>query len=85
MSTDNDIKSQVRTYVTDNFVMGSNGARFGDGDSFLDLHIIDSTGFLELITFLEEKFGIQVEDEEMVPENLDSLDAIDAYVRRKRG
>ncbi len=47
-------------------------------------HILDSTGFLELITFLEETFGIAVDDEEMVPENLDSLDNIDGYVARKR-
>ena len=78
-----DIKGQVRNYISDNFVMGSNAAKFADGDSFLDLHIIDSTGFLELITFLEEKFGIQIEDDEMVPENLDSLNNIDAYVGKK--
>lgn len=78
-----DIKGQVRTYIADNFVMGSNAAKFADGDSFLDLHIIDSTGFLELITYLEEKFGLQVEDEEMTPENLDSLDSIEAYVTKK--
>ena len=78
-----DIKSQVRTYIADNFIMGSNGAKFGDADSFLDLHIIDSTGFLELITFLEDTFGIQVEDDDMIPENLDSLNSIQAYVDRK--
>jgi acyl carrier protein len=78
-----DIKSQVRTYIADNFIMGSNGAKFGDADSFLDLHIIDSTGFLELITFLEDTFGIQVEDDDMIPENLDSLNSIQAFVDRK--
>jgi len=78
-----DIKGQVRTYIADNFIMGSNAAKFGDGDSFLDLHIIDSTGFLELITYIEEQFGIQVEDDEMIPENLDSLDSIQAYVTKK--
>jgi len=78
-----DIKGQVRNYISENFVMGSNAAKFADGDSFLDLHIIDSTGFLELITFLEEKFDIQIEDDEMVPENLDSLNNIDAYIGRK--
>jgi acyl carrier protein len=77
------IKEQVRSYIADNFVMSSSAAKFADSDSFLDLHIIDSTGFLELITFLEEKFGIEVGDEEMVPENLDSLDNIDAYLQRK--
>ena len=64
------IKDQVRSYVVDNFVMGSHAAKFSDADSFLDLHIIDSTGFLELVTYLEENFKFRVEDEEMIPENL---------------
>lgn len=78
------VKSQVRAFIAENFLMGANAAKFGDGDSFLDRHIIDSTGFLELVTFLEERFGIRIEDEEMIPENLDSLDSIEAYVERKR-
>ncbi|TAK81066.1 MAG: acyl carrier protein [Aquabacterium sp.] len=80
-----DVKSQVRQFILDNFIMGSEGADFGDGASFMEHHIIDSTGFLELITFLETTFGIEVGDEEMVPENLDSLDALAAYVARKQG
>ena len=79
-----DIKTQVRSYIVDNFIMGSNGTQFQDADSFMEKHIIDSTGFLELITFLEETWGITVEDEEMLPENLDSLNAIEAYVQRKK-
>ena len=79
-----DIKAQVRTYIVDNFIMGGNGAQFNDADSFMEKHIIDSTGFLELITYLEEAYGITVEDEEMLPENLDSLSAIEAYVLRKK-
>ncbi len=78
------IKEQVRTYITDNFIMGSDGVQFADADSLLEMHIVDSTGFLELILFLEETFGIQVAEEEMVPENLDSLNAIEAYVGRKQ-
>jgi acyl carrier protein len=78
-----DIKAQVRAYVTENFIMGSDGAQLNDADSFMDRHVIDSTGFLELVTFLEETYGFTVADDEMIPENLDSLDNIDAYVRRK--
>jgi acyl carrier protein len=78
-----DIKSQVRTYIVDNFIMGGSGANFKDTDSFMEKHIIDSTGFLELVTYLEDTFGFTVADDEMVPENLDSLNAIDAYVGRK--
>jgi acyl carrier protein len=80
-----DIKAQVRTFISDNFIMGTSGTQFADGDSFLQKRIIDSTGFLELVSHLEETFGIKVEDEEMTPDNLDSLDAIDAYVKRKSG
>lgn len=80
-----DIKTQVRSYIVDNFIMGGSGAQFKDGDSFMEKHVIDSTGFLELVTYLEETYGFVVDDEEMVPENLDSLNNIEAYVLRKKG
>jgi acyl carrier protein len=80
-----DIKAQVRKFIADNFIMGTSGTQFAEGDSFLQKRIIDSTGFLELVSYLEETFGIKVEDEEMTPDNLDSLNAIDAYVTRKSG
>lgn len=79
-----EIKSKTRNYILDNFIMGGDGAQFKDSDSFMEHHIIDSTGFLELISFLEQAFGLTVTDDEMVPENLDSLDNISAYVGRKR-
>ena len=79
-----DVQTQVRAFIQDNFIMGAKAAEFGPTDSFLDLHLIDSTGFLELITYLEETFAIVVKDEEMLPENLDSLQAIDAYLARKQ-
>ena len=76
-------KAQVRAYITDNFMMGSHNARLLDTDSFLENHVVDSTGFLELVTYLEERYGFAVQDDEMVPENLDSLNNIAAYVERK--
>ena len=79
-----DIKAAVRAYIQQNFIFEA-GAALADGDSLLQLQILDSTGFLELVSFLEGNFGIKVEDDEMVPENLESLDNIDAYVRRKLG
>ncbi len=51
--------------------------------SFLDEGIIDSTGILELVDFLESEFSIDVEDEELIPENLDSLNNLDSYLSRK--
>jgi len=50
----------------------------------LDEGIIDSTGILELVNFLEEEFSISVDDEELVPENLDSIDNVASYLERKR-
>ena len=78
------IKQQVRAYMLDNFILVGASSEFQDGDSFIEHHICDSTGFLELIGFIEESFGIRVEDEEMVPENLDSLDGIASYVLKKQ-
>jgi len=79
------IKHEVRQYVVDNFIMGASRQELQDDDSFMAGHFIDSTGILELISFLEQTFGIKVEDEEMVPDNLDSLNCIEQYVQRKLG
>jgi acyl carrier protein len=77
------IKATVRAYIVENFIMDGNADHITDTDSFMEKHVVDSTGFLELVTFLEETYGLIVEDEDMVPENLDSLDNIAAYVVRK--
>ncbi len=79
-----EIKRKVWEYVVDNFLMGSGGDEIGDETSFLEQDILDSTAVLELISFLEETFGITVADEELLPENLDSLAAIEVYVQRKQ-
>jgi acyl carrier protein len=78
-----DIKGTVRQYILQNFLMGDMGVQLKDDQSFLDHHIIDSTGFIELVTFLESTWNIKIEDEEMIPENLDSLDCIERFVRAK--
>ena len=77
-----DIRSQVKAFIIDNFMFGS-GNGLSDNTSLLNEGIMDSTGALELITFLEETFQIDVEDEEMIPENLDSIDNVVAYLARK--
>ena len=79
----NDIKSQVRKYILDNFLMGGDPDKVTDSVSFIEKGIIDSTGVLELVSFLQETYKIRVEDAEMIPENLDSLDKIEKYVRVK--
>lgn len=79
------IKSDLRRHIEANFMMGVDGPTLADADSFLEHHVLDSTGFLELIAHLEETYEIRVGDDEMVPENLDSLDSVAAFVLRKRG
>lgn len=77
------IKSAVRLYVDEYFLMGA-AQGYADDASFMDAQMLDSTGFLELVQFVEETWGIKVDDMEMVPENLDSLEAVAAFVLRKR-
>ena len=76
-------KERVLSYITENFLMGLTNERIRDDSSLLDLGIIDSTGVIELIAFLEETFHIRVEDREITPENLDSLRRIERYVQSK--
>jgi acyl carrier protein len=78
-----DIKKTVRTYILENFLMGDAGEQLTDDRSFLDHHIIDSTGFIELVTFLESTYTIRIGDDEMIPENLDSLDNVARFVASK--
>ena len=78
-----DTKNLVRKFLLDNFVMGGN-VDIGDDASFMKGHILDSTGFIELILFIEETFDVKVDDAEMLPENFDSLLNIEGYVGRKR-
>ena len=76
-----DLKQQIRAFIVENFLFGdANGLK--DDSSFLEDGIIDSTGVLELVTFLEEKFSITVEDEDLIPENLDSINNVTAYLEK---
>jgi acyl carrier protein len=78
-----DINQQVRAFVTSNFYVADPTA-LDDQASLLDRGIIDSTGVLEVIFFIEETFGITVEDSEMLPENLDSIERISNFIARKK-
>lgn len=80
-----DIKAEVRAFIAANFFISDEAGGLKDSDSFMGNHIVDSTGFLELISHLEQRYGIRIQDQELVPENLDSLDNIEAFVRRKLG
>jgi acyl carrier protein len=79
------IKAQVRQYVAANFMMGANVAELRDDDSFMGQNVIDSAGILELIAYLEQTYGIKVLEDDMIPDNLDSLNGVGRYLQRKLG
>jgi acyl carrier protein len=80
--TVSDPKGIIRMFVVENFLFG-NAEGLMEDTSFLESGIIDSTGVLELVSFLEEEFSIKVKDEELVPENLDSINNVSAYLQKK--
>ena len=78
-----DVKEKVRQFIISNFYV-ADPAALNDDASLLDAGIVDSTGVLEVITFIESEFGITVDDAEMVPENLDAVNHITAFVQKKK-
>ena len=79
-----ELKTQIRQYIIENFLFGDESPLTGDNISLLDEGIIDSVGVMELVSFLEQDFGLTVEDEELIPENLDSVDNLAGYISRKQ-
>ncbi len=77
-----DNKSKIKAFIIENFLFGNDDG-LKDETSFLEEGIIDSTGVLELVTFLEEEFEIAIEDEELIPENLDSINNVTGYLEKK--
>jgi len=77
------IEQKIRQFITDNFLFREDRASLTDAESLLEAGVIDSTGVLELIAFLESEFGLAVDDAEIVPENLDSISRIVGYVKGK--
>jgi acyl carrier protein len=75
-------RDKIKAFIMGNFLFG-NDQDLNDDTSFLDEGIIDSTGILELVSFLEEEFDISVEDDEILPENLDSITNVTAYLEKK--
>ena len=79
-----EIENQVRKFVIDNFLLGEKKKNLKNQDSFLETGVIDSTGVLELVSFLEEEFKIKIEDEELIPDNLDSIEKIVGFINLKK-
>ena len=82
----NTLAQELRSFIVDNFMFGDTSDEFSflDEDSFIDRGIVDSIGILELVGFVEDSYGIQIADEELVPENLDSVRRLAAFIERKR-
>jgi len=76
------MKDELRAFILDNYLFGQS-LKFSDEDSFTETGIIDSTGVLELVAFLEERYSIIVDDEDLLPENLDSINKLTGFLERK--
>jgi acyl carrier protein len=77
------IRRELRQFVTDNFLLSEEDAGLADDASFLEQGIVDSTGVLELVSFLERRYAITLDDAELVPDNLDSIGKLTAFLERK--
>ncbi len=80
-----EIAQEIRSFVIDNFLFGEADDRFSNDDSFFENGLVDSIGILTLVEFVKEKYAISIEDEEIVPDNWDSVHRIAAFVQTKLG
>jgi acyl carrier protein len=78
------MKSTIRQYILENLLFTEDESALHDEESFLDGGIIDSTGVMEIILFIEESFGFRVNDDEMLPANLDSVNNLATFIQRKQ-
>jgi len=78
-----DVEQKIKTYIASNILFSDNGYPYPDDASFLDKGVVDSMNVLELVSFVEKQFGIVVEDQDLVPDNFDSVGRLADYVRRK--
>lgn len=76
------MKSELRKFIVDNYLFGRDSG-FSDSESFMERGIIDSTGVMELIAYIEQRWRVAVEDHELLPDNLDSLEKLERFVGRK--
>lgn len=74
------IQDQIHDYITQNFLFGAETTTLDDGASLLEMGVLDETGVLELVLFLEETYGLTVNRDDLAPENFDSVDSISAFV-----
>ncbi len=79
------IKQSVKNYILENDLYGAGDDALSDEDSFLEKGIIDSTGIMEIVSYVEDEFNISVHDEEMIPENLDTINNLARFITKKTG
>ena len=77
------IEQTIRNFIMENFIFEENPNQLGNNQSFLESGIIDSTGMLELVSFIEEEYDIKMEDEELIPDNLDSVNNVAQFINKK--
>lgn len=78
------LQAELRQFILENYLLTRDESTLGDSESLTARGILDSTGALELALHLEERYGVTVQDEELHPDNLDSIDRIAAFIERKR-
>ena len=77
-----DYATQIKAFIIENFLFNAEGSSLGDDESFLESGIVDSTGILEVVAWIEETFGIMVPDADLLPENFDTVQRLAAYMHR---
>jgi acyl carrier protein len=80
----NSIRLTIRSFIEENFLFQIGDQKLADNQSLLEAGVVDSTGVLELVAFLEDTFHLQIADKDIIPQNLDSVDAITAFVERSQ-
>jgi acyl carrier protein len=80
-----EIRKQLRRYIAENLLFSDKEFPFEDDASFLKNGVVDSTGVMELVAYVENQFGVIVDPKEVVPDNFDSIKSLTDYVKRKTG
>ena len=78
-----EIEHQIKTYIAQNLIFSGDEFKYPEDASFLEEGIVDSLGVMELVSFVEDHFGVKVDDQEITPDNFDSVNKLSAYVQRK--
>lgn len=79
-----EIQAQVKDYIAQNLLFSDDGFGYNDDASFLEEGIVDSVGIMELVLFIEENFGLSVDDEDLTPDNFDSVNKLASYIKRRQ-